>query len=912
MNWNWKRKQKWLISQTVIVFVLFFSVLPAAAVEPTGQDVRPAVMERAESESEKKTEANIETDFIDDMAADSENGSTDDTSTDIEADSEDDASADSEGNAAADSETDSEDIVSSVHECSWSSDWNYDESCHWHECDAEDCPVTDHNEKDGYAEHSYGEDNICIDCGYFRSDNCLTRTAAGVVPTCQEVYEAMVGLKDQYPEGMTWTNFEPYGSRGELGASYVWKGGKVYGANSGVGCAAFAFILSDTAFGDLPARVIENGSFTFADVKAGDILRINGGSHSVIVLQKSAGGVIIAEANYNKTVHWGRAMSEAEVLTASYMITRYPNGYVPSDDPDADEVIKNGTEGSLSWTLTKAGTLTVSGSGTMPDYSADHLPPWNEPGISTVIIGNGVTGIGDYAFYQNSALNIYIPDGITKIGQNAFSKSGLISVTIPGTVEVIKNSAFRDCKNLTSATVSEGIKTIGDEAFRGCTSLAYIDFPTSITSVGAGAFMSCEKMTRIRFMPGSENVELGENLFSQCWHLTDVTLPQTADRISDGMFQSCLSLPALYIPASVTNIGLNPFTSCSALKYIYFGGTETEWKKMMTPYLEASLKSTGTTVTFNAAFNDPFAPDPDDPGDFWPDEDGKDPAGPDDENKDDPDHSDGDHKHNWSEIWNSDENGHWHECDTGCTITDNRDKDGYGTHSYGSWVIDADATASQNGSKHRDCTVCSYRQTDRIPASGSSDDSNSNNGGSNDDNSSSNGNGGGSGSSNGGSSNGNGGGSGSSNGGSSNGNSSGSGSSNGGSSNGNSGGSGSNNSTARTPGTTGGLDHADPKDTEKAFDESSENDESKPFSDGQNEPADTESLPSQNLEETGMAAENDESEIPYTSDKEAETENVSSSDKGRSRAIVTILAVFVGGAAGFGFVFMKKRGRLKK
>ena len=577
--------------------------------------------------------------------------------------------------------------------------------------------------------------------------------------------------------------------------------------------------------------------------------------------------MIIAEANYNKTVHWGRAMSEAEVLTASYMITRYPNGYVPSDDPDADEVIKNGTEGSLSWTLTKAGTLTVSGSGTMPDYSADHLPPWNEPGISTVIIGNGVTGIGDYAFYQNSALNIYIPDGITKIGQNAFSKSGLISVTIPGTVEVIKNSAFRDCKNLTSATVSEGIKTIGDEAFRGCTSLAYIDFPTSITSVGAGAFMSCEKMTRIRFMPGSENVELGENLFSQCWHLTDVTLPQTADRISDGMFQSCLSLPALYIPASVTNIGLNPFTSCSALKYIYFGGTETEWKKMMTPYLEASLKSTGTTVTFNAAFNDPFAPDPDDPGDFWPDEDGKDPAGPDDENKDDPDHSDGDHKHNWSEIWNSDENGHWHECDTGCTITDNRDKDGYGTHSYGSWVIDADATASQNGSKHRDCTVCSYRQTDRIPASGSSDDSNSNNGGSNDDNSSSNGNGGGS---------------------------------------------GSNNSTARTPGTTGGLDHADPKDTEKAFDESSENDESKPFSDGQNEPADTESLPSQNLEETGMAAENDESEIPYTSDKEAETENVSSSDKGRSRAIVTILAVFVGGAAGFGFVFMKKRGRLKK
>ncbi len=442
----------------------------------------------------------------------------------------------------------------------------------------------------------YGDDGVCTECGCFKPANRLARTVSGAVPTYQEAYEAMIALKDKYPEGMTWTNFTPYGSQGNLGDAYVWNGGKVYGANRG--------------------------------------------SHRVIVLQKSAGRVIVAEGNHNKSVHWGRAISEAEVLTASYVITRDPKAYVPSDEPEADKVVESGTEGSLSWSLTKAGTLTISGSGTIPDYSADRLSPWNKPGVSTVVIENGVTGIGDYAFYQSSALSVYIPDGITRIGRHAFYGSQLISVTIPGTVEVIGDNAFHDCKNLTSVTVSEGVKTIENEAFRGCTSLAYIDFPANISSVGAGAFTSCIEMTRVRFMPSSRKVTLGGGLFAQCQKLTSVTLPQTADSISDNMFQSCTSLPVLYIPESVTSIGRDLFTSCIFLKSIYFGGTETEWKKMMTPYLEGSLKSTGTTVTFNAVFDNPFAPDPDDPGDFRPD-DGA-PA----------------HRHSWSETWNSDGAGH--------------------------------------------------------------------------------------------------------------------------------------------------------------------------------------------------------------------------------------------------------------
>ena len=602
------------------------------------------------------------------------------------------------------------DLTPDLSDHSWSMEWNYDETWHWHECDEEDCPLTENSEKEGYGEHSYGIDNACTVCGYVEPVNPLART--GVIPTYEEAYEAMIALKDKYPEGMEWTNFTPYGSKGSLGDSYVWKGGRIYGSNQGVGCSAFAFILSDAAFDHLPARAFANGQFTFDDVKVGDILRVNNNSHSVIVLKKSAGGVIVAEANYNKSVHWGRALSKSEVSNASHWITRYPDGY--EEDDSQDEVLdQDGTVGSLSWTLTSKGVLTISGDGAIPDYPDSNSSPWYpcKSDINTVILEDGVTEIGDYAFYESGVLSIHIPDSVERIGANAFERAELLSVTIPGSVGEIGNSAFNNCANLTSVTVSEGVETIGNEAFRGCTSLAYIDFPASITSVGSGAFMSCLNMTRVRFMPGNRMVTLGDNLFSECQHLTSVTLPQTTDRISSGMFASCTSLPTLYIPASVTEIGENPFTSCIFLKYIYFGGSQAEWNGISNPYLEASLKSTGTTVVFNVPFEDPFAPDPNDPGDLLPDTGG---------DETDPDNGNTGHKHSWSETWSQDGTAHWHECSAGCPITDNRNKNGYGSHLYGGWIIDVNATASQSGSRHRDCRVCGYRQTMIIPVTGSS------------------------------------------------------------------------------------------------------------------------------------------------------------------------------------------------
>lgn len=126
--------------------------------------------------------------------------------------------------------------------------------------------------------------------------------------TESRVYRKIIAQKDTYKEGRRWTN-KNY---------YDWKGG-IY--DRGYGCAGFAFLLSDAAFGDLPARKHRS----FSKIKVGDIVRLEHDRHSVIVLKKEADGVIVAEGNYDDSIHWGRKLSYSEIRkTGTYVFTRYP------------------------------------------------------------------------------------------------------------------------------------------------------------------------------------------------------------------------------------------------------------------------------------------------------------------------------------------------------------------------------------------------------------------------------------------------------------------------------------------------------------------------------------------------------------------------------------------------------------
>lgn len=122
----------------------------------------------------------------------------------------------------------------------------------------------------------------------------------------QKVYETIMGLKTAYPEGMYWTNAIVYQFNG---ANYI-----------GYGCAAFAFLASDAAFGYAP--VYEHYDYT--KIRVGDILRINNDTHSVIVTEVHEDYIVIAEGNYNKSIHWGRTISNTELEKClDYVWSRY-------------------------------------------------------------------------------------------------------------------------------------------------------------------------------------------------------------------------------------------------------------------------------------------------------------------------------------------------------------------------------------------------------------------------------------------------------------------------------------------------------------------------------------------------------------------------------------------------------------
>ena len=125
--------------------------------------------------------------------------------------------------------------------------------------------------------------------------------------TDESVYNAMMAMQTDFPEGMHWTNDD----------FYAWNGGVFSG---GYGCAGFAFLLSDAAFGKLPARKLQ---VNYDTLRPGDILRINSNTHSVIILQVFSDHVVVAEGNYNSSIHWGRTLSRSKVAASDYVLTRW-------------------------------------------------------------------------------------------------------------------------------------------------------------------------------------------------------------------------------------------------------------------------------------------------------------------------------------------------------------------------------------------------------------------------------------------------------------------------------------------------------------------------------------------------------------------------------------------------------------
>jgi len=207
------------------------------------------------------------------------------------------------------------------------------------------------------------------------------------------------------------------------------------------------------------------------------------------------------------------------------------------------------------------------------------LTKYDGPG-GDVVIPEGVTSIGDYAFASCSGLTgITIPDSVTSIGNDAFSFcSDLTSVTIPGSVTTIGQNAFSGCASLTSITIPESVTDIGIYALSYCSSLTSVTIPTSVTKIGQGMFRDCTSLTDI-ILPDSVTF-IGWSAFAGCSSLTSFTLPESVTYIGLWAFDSCDSLTSITIPVGMTAIGARAFDTNKNLTDIYYAGSEAQWKSI--------------------------------------------------------------------------------------------------------------------------------------------------------------------------------------------------------------------------------------------------------------------------------------------------------------------------------------------
>ena len=214
---------------------------------------------------------------------------------------------------------------------------------------------------------------------------------------------------------------------------------------------------------------------------------------------------------------------------------------------------------NVNWVMTLDGTLTISGTGEMADYSgSDNFVPWAaaQEYIQSVVIESGVTSICSGAFHGCTVLT---------------------SVTIPGSVTDIGGSAFEGCTGLTRVVLPHGVTSIGMYAFDRCSALTDVTIPNSVTMIGDGAFYGCTGLANVTIPDGVTSI--GDYTFEDCSSLTSVTIPDSVTSIGYRAFYTCKALTSVTIPGGVTKIGDNAFYGCDALTDIYYGGYGIDWLK---------------------------------------------------------------------------------------------------------------------------------------------------------------------------------------------------------------------------------------------------------------------------------------------------------------------------------------------
>ena len=242
----------------------------------------------------------------------------------------------------------------------------------------------------------------------------------------------------------------------------------------------------------------------------------------------------------------------------------------------------------FSWKLDSAGTLTVSGKDAMPNFNSS--TPWEakQSKIKKIVVREGITGIGAYAFEYCPATSVQLPNSLTSIGKEAFSGTKLQSLVLPGSVTKLGGNCFQFCESLKTVKLSAGCRMISEYAFGGCRALTKVEIPEGTVRIGENAFGSCNQLQTVVLPESLERID--KEAFSKGnWYevpkdlkdITSINFPARLKYIGNQAFLNAGLTEDMVVPDWVEYLGREAFDGTYLQQKILDGGQSGEHPGMV-------------------------------------------------------------------------------------------------------------------------------------------------------------------------------------------------------------------------------------------------------------------------------------------------------------------------------------------
>ena len=262
---------------------------------------------------------------------------------------------------------------------------------------------------------------------------------------------------------------------------------------------------------------------------------------------------------------------------------------------------------AITWTV-ENNVLTISGTGAMDNYTYSQRPDWYSyrSSVTSIVIEEGVTVIGDYAFQSfSAATKVTIPKSVTSMGTYAFyncsNLSDLYITDLAAWCSIefkyydsnptyYAENFYLNEELVTELVIPKGVTSIAANAFYKCYNFISVSIPSGVTFIGKSAFANCSGLKtvtcdsiadwcKISFENESANPTFyayGLTVDGQA--VTDLVIPEGTTAIENYAFYYCTGLTSVTISEGVETVGSHTFYGCTGITSVSLPTTLQESK----------------------------------------------------------------------------------------------------------------------------------------------------------------------------------------------------------------------------------------------------------------------------------------------------------------------------------------------